>query len=84
MKFLKRFFSDDSEINPEDNLPRIPVEDVLSIEQARRANEYYINHKGMIDKMIKTTKKSYEPSQPEDLVDPSIWKAEYWRWFFNV
>jgi len=71
-------------INPEDRLPRIAVEDVLNDKQIERANIYYSKHRKHVNKIMSETNKAFEPSQPEDLVDPSIWKPEYWRWFFNL
>lgn len=59
------------------------VDDILTPDEISDTIEYFEKRKDMISKMIKSTENSYPPSQPEDLVDPSIWKPEYWNWFLN-
>ena len=55
--------------------------DILSVRQIQRVLNFYDDHKEMVDKMMTETDKSFPPSQPEDKVDPSIWKPGYWNWF---
>lgn len=57
---------------------------LLNSKQFEGALDYYKRHKEHVEKMMMETDKSYEPSQIDDKNDPSIWKPEYWRWFFNV
>ena len=59
------------------------VNDILNISQINRVILFYEKHKDWVDNLIKNTEKEYPPSQPEDKYDPSIWKGEYWKWFFN-
>lgn len=59
---------------------------VLTEEQEKQAQIFYIEHKEHIDKMVSATTASYAPSEAEDKNDPRIWKPEYWKWFlwYNV
>jgi hypothetical protein len=46
-----------------------------------RALEWYKNHTDHVMEMLKTTDCYYQPTEAEDLIDPSIWMAEHWKWF---
>lgn len=64
----------------------VPIEDVLTEEQIKKVENYYQNNKNIVDNMMKETKLAYPPDHPtqfEDRNNPSIWKPEYWRWYFR-
>lgn len=87
MNWLKRLFGieekKDSVFKPIfDVLPK-KIEEVLNERQKEKALLFYKHHKERIDTWVKTTSKSYEPSEPDDKEDPRIWKPEYWKWFLT-
>ena len=59
----------------------LEVDEVLNNERIARAFLYYRKHKEYVHRIMQETGRAFEPSQPEDLADPSIWKPGYWRWF---
>jgi hypothetical protein len=71
-------------IEGESTMQPLEISEVLSDEQEGKAWLFYYKHKEHIDKLVYSTEKAYEPSQPEDKNNPAIWKSEYWKWFLGL
>lgn len=55
----------------------------MTKEQIKKAETWYSLHDNHVNQLIKTAKLSYPPTEEEDKNEPSIWKAEHWKWFKN-
>ena len=69
--------------NKKSYYPLPKIVDVLSPSQISRVEEYYKLHKDHVDKMMDNEEIMYEPSESLDKNDPSLWKPQYWNWYFN-
>ena len=74
--------------NPKNKLkksyyPLPEITDVLSPSQIDKVEEYYRLHEDRVDKMMENEEVMCEPSENLDKNDPSLWKPQYWNWYFK-
>lgn len=56
----------------------------LTNKQYKTAVIFYGKHRNHIDKLVNETKDQYPPTLAEDKNDPTLWKANHWRWFLTT
>lgn len=85
MNFIKRLFDFKKDKRKLDycGVEPLTIDKVLNEDQVEGVLTYYAKRKDFVDKIMGETNKAYEPSQIEDKINPSIWKPEYWNWFFD-
>ena len=65
--------------NSNSTLPSV----ILTNEQIESADSYYSLHKNHVNKLYGIAEYSYPPSLDTDKNNPSLWKAEHWKWYLD-
>lgn len=56
-------------------------QEYFGVEYIGKALCWYRDHHEHVTKMVQTVDKFYAPTELYDIINPAVWKPEYWKWF---